>query len=82
MNPTEETIHQQNVVDGVAIDFEHALQRLIAQSWVGDTPIPSGITTEWCDEVSTRLNDMVTTVQTIKASVESIPSNDTGETHE
>ena len=82
MKPTEETIHQQNVVDGNAHVFEIALQRLIAQTWKGDTPIPSGITTEWCDEVSTRLNDMVTTVQTIKASVESIPSNDTGETHE
>tara|TARA_Y100001937_G_C7016038_1_gene283243 strand:+ start:412 stop:660 length:249 start_codon:yes stop_codon:yes gene_type:complete len=82
MKPTKETIHQQNVVDGNAHVFEIALQRLIAQTWVGDTPVPSGITPEWCDEVSTRLQDMVTTVQTIKASVESISLDDTGETHE
>ena len=82
MNPTEETIHQQNVVDGVAIDFEHALQRLIAQSWVGDTPIPSGITMKWCDEIITKLEYMVKTVQTITDSVESISLDNTGETHE
>ena len=82
MKPTEETIHQQNVVDATAQDMSHALQRLVAQSWTGNTAIPSGITTEWLAEVKTWLTDAVQTVDVIQASVESIPSDTDGETNE
>ena len=85
MNPTEKTKLRQDLVDRTSEDMKQALDLLndIA-CWdkEGNAPIPSGITMKWCDEIITKLEYMVKTVQTITDSVESISRNDTGETHE
>ena len=84
MYPTEYTKDKQNVVNAYTEDLANALQCLVNEAWdkEGNAPVPSGITTEWLAEVKTSLTDAISQVETIKASVESIPSDDTGETHE
>jgi len=85
MNPTQRTRLRQDLVDRTSEDMKIALDLLNDRDcWdeEGNAPIPSGITTEWCKEISTKLEYMVKTVQTITDSVESISRNDTGETHE
>ena len=84
MNPTEYTKDKQNVVDAYSQDLANALQCLVNEAWdkEGNAPVPSGITTEWLAEVKTSLTDAISQVETIEYSVESISSDDTGETHE